>query len=499
MRSTTEPDDFFEDNEDLLAVVREAVGERYEVREEVGRGGMGVVFQAHHRVLKKDVAVKLHQQVRTMPRFLREGRLLARLRSPRVVTIHDCIRIDATSAVIIMEWIEGGDLDRLMKSRGGRIAEHESRAIMTDVCEGMSALQAEGLVHRDLKPGNILIDGASRALVADFGLAKDPLAADGLSQGDAIMGTALYMAPEQAENPAVSDPRSDIYSFGATFYHALVGAPPFQGTSAFNLLFQHKTHPLTPPREKCPEMSESLSSIIERCLAKSPAARFESFEEVASALSEERSAWERWGDPQLEGHVGRFRERAGHYLGAGNADGVMDVYAFPSGRTLELKAGDITGEAADAIVSSDDELLTMTAGVSAAIRRAGGTVIHEEAKRFAPVRPGRCAVTSAGSLPARYVMHGITLAAVDRERPSRDLIAEILASCVYNADSLRVQTMAVPLLGTGTGGFSREICLETIFHFFAHVLQHGLTDLKTVKIVIHDDPGDRERHHQLES
>src|SRR5205823_1595827 len=123
---------------------------------------------------------------------------------------------------------------------------------------------------------------------------------------------------------------------------------------------------------------------------------------------------------------------------------------------LSIRRGDITTEVVDAIVSSDDEFMTMGGGVSKAIRERGGPEIHREAKRYAPVRPGRAVVTTAGKLSAKYVFHGVTLSFENWGLvvPSRDLIAEIVASCFYHADTLGVRSIAFPLLGTGTGGFS---------------------------------------------
>src|SRR5262249_33947116 len=149
-------------------------------------------------------------------------------------------------------------------------------------------------------------------------------------------------------------------------------------------------------------------------------------------------------------------------------------------------------QAVEAIVSSDDEDLTMGStddglgGVAKAIFRAGGSAIADEARRYIPVRPGRAVVTSAGALPARFVFHGVTLGA-SRDpsvRPSRDLISEILASCFYHADSLHIRTIAFPLLGTGKGGFSQEVCLDTTFRFLARMLLRGLTSVQEARIVL---------------
>ena len=138
-------------------------------------------------------------------------------------------------------------------------------------------------------------------------------------------------------------------------------------------------------------------------------------------------------------------------------------------------------------MSSDDGFLSMGGGVSEAIERAAGPSFAREARRFAPVRPGRAVVTTAGDLEARFVFHGITLGRAERRfvMPSRDLINEILASCLYHADSLLVKSIAFPLLGTGSGGFSEEICLDTMFRFLARALHRGGTSLSEASIILY--------------
>src|SRR5262249_18507187 len=177
---------------------------------------------------------------------------------------------------------------------------------------------------------------------------------------------------------------------------------------------------------------------------------------------------------------------------------------------LKIVRGDLVEQEVEVIVSSDNFELTMSSGVSEAIRVAGGDAIAAEALRYIPVRPGRAVVTSAGSLPARFVFHAITNGATtdihaaseaafqNPEQadeiihdvfdqwvlPSRDLISELLASCFYHADSCHVQTIAFPLLGAGGAGFSREVCLDTMFRFLARTLLRGLTSVREARIVL---------------
>jgi O-acetyl-ADP-ribose deacetylase (regulator of RNase III) len=311
-----------------------------------------------------------------------------------------------------------------------------------------------------------------------------------------MMGTPYYMAPEQAEDPRGVDTRADIYSFGATFYHALTGSPPFDGETAFTVLYKHKTEPLIPPKTRNPALSERTNELLERCLAKSPADRFPSFAEVLRHLQAAPAAaspWDASEDERLTDYLARFRSRRELYLRGHGLPVEGDTYEFPRGRILRLLVGDLVEQEVDVLVSSEDGHLTMgeeapnATGVAAALRRAAGLAYVTEARRLVPVRPGRVAVTPAGNLKARFVFHGITLAGAVERRvcPSRDLIAEILLSCFYHADSFYVQTMAFPLLGTGAGGFSREVCLDTMFRYLARTLLHGLTTVREVRIVLY--------------
>jgi O-acetyl-ADP-ribose deacetylase (regulator of RNase III)/tRNA A-37 threonylcarbamoyl transferase component Bud32 len=480
----------------LTPQARQALTTRYELLDEVGQGGMGVVYRARQRSLDRLVALKVTKPGISTARFLREARLLAQIHSPQVVTVHDCDVLPDGFPVLVMEWVDGSNLSQLIA--GQRQALDESRVLrwMRQTAEGMLAAAEMGIIHRDLKPSNLLIDHLDQARVVDFGLARGrEQPADPVVSAESLMGTPYYMAPEQAEDPHSVDTRADVYSFGATFYHALTGVTPFTGSTAFSVLFKHKTEPLIPPRSRNPQLSEHLSQFLERCLAKAPNERFQSFAEVRRYLDPcpgEPSPWQACDDPGLAPYLARFRQRRGLYLGQLDQLAGPDVYDFPGGRRLLILADNLAEQVADALVSSDDAFLTMGGrvpeprGVAAALRRAAGPEYAAEAQRLIPVRLGRAVVTSAGRLKARFVFHGVTLAGEveDWVCPSRDLIAEILNCCFYHADTLNVQTIALPLLGTGAGGFSREVCLDTMFRFLARFLFRGLTSVREARLVL---------------
>ena len=472
-----------------------ALAPRYELLEEVGRGGMGVVFKARHRTLERLVALKITLPGASCERFLREAKLLAQIRSPHVVTVHDCEVLPDGSPLLIMEWVEGNHLLGRIEANGGPLAEPDVLPWMRQTCAGMVAAATLGIIHRDFKPSNVLLDSFDQARVADFGLARGPETQAELTLHGGMMGTPYYMAPEQAENPRGVDSRADIYSFGATFYHALTGVRPFEGETVFTVLFRHKTEPLIPPRTRNPQLSEHLNEVLERCLAKSPNDRFQSFHEVSRQLDglPDQSPWEDWPDDALASYQTRYQSRREVYLHCREELSEPDVYEFPGGRTLKVLVGNMAEQQADALVSSEDGHLTMgdttpnARGVAAALRAAAGPDYVAGARRYVPVRPGRVVVTPAGALPAKYVFHGITLEGPVENRvcPSRDLISEILAACFYHADTLFVRTMAFPLLGTGTGGFAPEVCLDTMFRFLARMLLRGLTSVREVRIVLY--------------
>jgi serine/threonine protein kinase len=463
----------------------------YDILDTIGRGGMGEVYKARHTALDKYVAIKRMLPGADTDRFLREARLLAKVHSPFVVTVHDFAILPDGRPILVMEWVDGMNLQRLMQARGGFIAEDEAIPMMRHVCEGMFAAARHGIVHRDLKPSNLLIDNQGRVRVADFGLARCAALESDLSEPGQALGTSYYMAPEQAEDPRGVDTRADIYSFGATFYHALTGRPPFSGATTFSVLYKHKTEPLVSPQAHRPELSERTSDILERCLAKTPADRFSSFAEIIPQLQSSEGGLSPWlasDDEELAAYQSKYQHRRERYLNESQVwNNDLDAYTFPRGQILRIVRGDIVKQRVDAIVSSDTYRLAMNYGVSGAIGAACGPEVVDEVRRLAPVRPGRAAVSRAGMLPARFIFHGVTVGIFDKQyiRPSRDLIREIMTSCFYEADSFGLRSIAFPLLGTGAQAFPRDVCLDTMFQFLARMFLRGLTSIQDARIVLY--------------
>jgi O-acetyl-ADP-ribose deacetylase (regulator of RNase III) len=246
---------------------------------------------------------------------------------------------------------------------------------------------------------------------------------------------------------------------------------------------------LITPQSLNAELSDRVSQILERCLAKSPRDRFQSFAEVVAHLDEASSSADLWDDNRdtaLRPFLDRYGARREDYLSSRFEE---DCYEFADGRVLKIVKGDIVEQRVDAIVSSDDSQLSMSGGVSCCILIAAGPLLRDEVQAFAPARPGRVVVTRAGQLPARFVFHGITLG-IHKDNvllPSRDIIAEILKNCFYHADTLYVKSMAIPQIGGGVGGFPKATGLDLMFRFVARTLVHNLTGVREVRIVLLGD------------
>ncbi len=267
----------------------------YEVMEVLGRGGMGVVLKAFDPALHRVVAIKvlapqLAAGATARKRFLREGRAAASITHEHVVTIH-AVDEQAGFPYLVMQYIGGKSLqDRV--DADGPLPVAEILRIGMQTATGLAAAHAQGLVHRDIKPGNILLEnGIERVKITDFGLARaidDP----SLTQAGVVAGTPEYMAPEQARGEAV-DARSDLFSLGAVLYTIATGRSPFRAPNTPAVLRRVCDELPRPIRESNPEIPGWLDAIINRLLAKHPADRYQSAEEVAHLLGDRLAAWQR--------------------------------------------------------------------------------------------------------------------------------------------------------------------------------------------------------------
>ncbi|HOX08293.1 MAG TPA: serine/threonine-protein kinase [Planctomycetota bacterium] len=262
------------------------------VERQLGAGGMGVVFEARHLALDKRVALKLlaphlAADQSFVKRFVTEARLAAQVEHPNIVQVLN-VGQDGAVYFIVMQFIEGRSLAEIL--RGGPLPPRDAAKIALQAARGLAAAHARGIIHRDVKPENILIDGGGVARIVDMGLSKNLGApSDGadtaaLTAPGVAMGTPNYISPEQATEARAADARADIYSLGATLFHALAGAPPFAGPSAIAIINQHINTPLVPPSSRRPEVPPELDALVARMMAKNPDERIQTMDEVVTAL-----------------------------------------------------------------------------------------------------------------------------------------------------------------------------------------------------------------------
>ena len=269
--------------------------EGYELLERIGEGGMGTVYRARQVSLKRDVAVKvlrdrLAGDDEFIARFMREARLAASLSSPNIVRAID-VGVSGSTYYFAMELVEGEAVDDIL-SREGTLPERRAVEIALDVARALEYARTHGLIHRDVKPGNILIDREGAAMLADMGLAR---AAPGLSHDGTqitmaatMVGTADYISPEQARGQKDVDTRTDVYALGATLFHMLAGRPPFTGESQADVISKHLNEAPPDARELNPRVDAGTSLAIRMALEKDRARRYATPEQMASDLEDIR-------------------------------------------------------------------------------------------------------------------------------------------------------------------------------------------------------------------
>jgi serine/threonine protein kinase len=264
---------------------QQRIGARYELRRCIGVGGMARVYLAHDETLNRDVAVKiLNPALASDPlfveRFRREAQAAAMLNHPNIVTIYDTGTTDDTY-YIVMEYVPGPNLKEALRERGP-MPQDQVLTIGAQVAAALEAAHGRGLIHRDIKPHNILLQSAGTAKVTDFGIAR-AAGASQLTATQTVMGSAHYLSPEQALHQPV-DGRSDLYSLGIVLYEALTGRLPFDGDSLVAVAMKHVHEEPAPPRTLRPAITPEAETVVMKALAKNPAERFQSAGEMRNAL-----------------------------------------------------------------------------------------------------------------------------------------------------------------------------------------------------------------------
>jgi hypothetical protein len=268
-----------------LPAIGTALG-RCLLMERVGQGATGVVYRALHQTLNIPVAVKVYQRAvlavggEAFTQLRHDSRVLAQLNNANVVRVWD-FEDDLAYPYVVLEYVEGLTLAGLI-AQCGRLQPERAAAVIEQAAKGLKAVAMLGVVHRDVKPGNILLSRAGDAKVSDVGLALRPR--HSAPPVACPLGTALYLAPEQGTASGPPDHRSDIYSLGATFYHALTGRPPFVGTKAADVLTRHANEAPRPPGELVPDLPPLVSEAVLTMLAKDPAQRYQTYDDLLDVL-----------------------------------------------------------------------------------------------------------------------------------------------------------------------------------------------------------------------
>jgi serine/threonine protein kinase len=255
----------------------------------LGRGGMGAVYLARHQTLDTPVAVKVMppdvaaRSPDYAERFLREAKVAAQLKHPNVLAVMDADRDLATGLTyIVQEYMDGGSVgDKLRK---GPLPEAKANAVLIAMLKALSLAAKKSIVHRDIKPDNILLSKDGRVKLADLGLAKRTDESGGVTQDTSAFGTPHYMSPEQFQDARSVDTRSDLYSLGATYYHLLTGRPPFPGTQIYEVLQKVMSSPVPDPRDKVPAVSERAARVCVKMMMKTPRLRYQTPDEVLEDL-----------------------------------------------------------------------------------------------------------------------------------------------------------------------------------------------------------------------
>lgn len=267
---------------------RTIVNDRYEIGKRIGRGGMAEIFQARDILLDRPVAMKvLFPEFATDPafveRFRREAQAAANLNHPNIVAVYDWGKVNNTY-YIAMEYVNGRTLADILK-QSGTLTPMQVCDVMSEVASALISAHQNSVIHRDIKPGNILVSTTGQVKVADFGIARALGAGveQGLTQTGAVMGTATYFSPEQAQG-ASTDQRSDIYSLGVVMYEMLSGVAPFTGENAVAIAYKQVHEHAMPLDQRLASVPSEVAAIVAKCMEKSPDDRYSSAEEVRDEL-----------------------------------------------------------------------------------------------------------------------------------------------------------------------------------------------------------------------
>lgn len=403
--------------------LRAALLDRYQIEEEIGRGGMAVVYRARDLKHDRTVAIKVLREELTpsveAERFLQEVRIVAQLQHTHILTLLDSGEVERTF-YFVMPFVEGESL-RERLDREGELPVPDAVRYLAEIADALAYAHQNGVVHRDIKPDNVLIQGR-HVVVADFGVSKALNAAQGDPQvtvAGMSLGTPTYMAPEQALGEATVDHRADIYALGVLAYELLTGHPPFRGTGQ-QVMAAHVTERPWPIRETRPAVPPEVTEVVERCLEKRPADRWQTAGEVAQRLEMVRTPT--GGVPPL-------------------ASGVIKPTEGIGKRGWKRIGFGVAG-------------LVLTAGLAwlmgQALTQALPVVRDEDP--FAAENPGQAPTSAAGSYTTET---GLVVSPF--ENPTNDVSLDLLGrQAAYRVEQALTQAAVVQVLPLGSGAETRE-------------------------------------------
>lgn len=274
----------------MLDLTGKTIG-KYELTARLGQGGMATVYKAHQPTLDRNVALKvmhpgMGEDEGFLARFKREAAAVARLRHPNIVQVYD-FDVDGDNYFMVMEFVEGTSLKRELSRRNQEndpFSLAEIVAIFDDVAQAVEYAHNQGMIHRDLKPGNIMLNKQGRAFLTDFGIAR-LMGASQMTMTGAVFGTPAYMSPEQGQG-LPSDERSDIYALGVILYKMLTGKVPFEADTPMGVIMKHLSDPLPPPGQINQTIPKAVEAVVLKALSKAPEDRYQTAATMATALQE---------------------------------------------------------------------------------------------------------------------------------------------------------------------------------------------------------------------
>jgi serine/threonine-protein kinase len=414
----------------------DVVAGRYRVEQTLGIGGMGVVVSAVHLELDERVAIKFLASVtppgpEAVARFVREAKAAIKIRSDHVVRVLDSGKLESGAPFIVMEYLDGRDLQAVLEQHGA-LGLEQAVDYLLQACDAIAAAHALGIVHRDLKPGNLFLtrrsDGSPLVKVLDFGISKvmdgAAISGSGLTSTTTVMGTPAFMSPEQLRSARHVDPRADIWSMGTILYALLAGEPPYSGESTADIAVKIIRDPTPPLRERRPDIPEGIEAVIARCLEKEPDARYAGVAELADALLPFASDMRRASAQRITKQISARQLGAAPTLVSGPGPASRIEASEPATRTANA-----WGKPATKSVEIKPRRRALWAGVIAAVtvsaaaatfvlvkaRTSGGPAtsvsVAEVANAPSPTGPQPAVAILAAAPPATTALDAPTLAA----------------------------------------------------------------------------------------